>query len=151
IVRDLGSANGTFLNGQRVTADQPLRVGDEVSFGKFSILFERVLADAPAIDPVLARGGAEVGGPLHPTPEEIERLQRAAAQKRHAQLQWEAGSDQGTFYLESAAALVGRTELCDLRVPAGGPRQHVLILRVPNGFEVRNLARWRGMRVGGQV
>ena len=47
--------------------------------------------------------------------------------------------------------LVGRTDLCDLRVPAGGPRQHILIARGPNGFEVRNLARWRRMRVGGQV
>jgi hypothetical protein len=45
---------------------------------------------------------------------------------------------------------VGRTDLCDLRVPAG-PRQHVLVLRGPNGFEVRSLARFRRMRVGGQV
>ena len=151
LLRDLGSANGTFLNGQRVTSDQPLRPGDEISFGKFSVLFERALSEPIAAEPPVARGGAEAGGTLHLRPEEIERLQRAAAQKRQAQLQWEAGGDRGTYFLGGAGALVGRTELCDLRVPAGGPRQHVLVLRGPGGFEVRNLARWRRMRVGGQV
>ena len=151
LVRDLGSSNGTFLNGQRVTAERPLHPGDEISFGKFSILFERALSEAVPTGPPTPRMGAEAGGTLHLRPEEIERLQRAAAQKRQAQLQWEAGGERGTYYLEGAVALVGRTGLCDLRVPAGGPRQHVLILRGPGGFEIHNLARWRRMRVDGQV
>ncbi len=151
LLRDLGSSNGTFLNGQRITADQALRPGDEISFGKFSILFERTLAEPMTAEPASPRASAEAGGTLHLRPEEIERLQRAGAQKRQAQLQWEAGGERGTHYLDGPGALVGRTELCDLRVPAGGPRQHVLILRGPGGFEVRNLARWRRMRVSGQV
>jgi FHA domain len=150
LVRDLGSSNGTFLNGQRLTADQPLRPGDEISFGKFSLLFERVLAEA-SHEPAGLRGEIEAGGTLQLRPEEILRLQQAAAQKRQAQIQWEAGGQQGTYYVEGSAVLIGRTDLCDLRVPAGGPRQHILIARGPNGFEVRNLARWRRMRVGGQV
>src|SRR5712692_6599062 len=32
LLRDLGSSNGTFLNGQRVSTEQPLRPGDEISF-----------------------------------------------------------------------------------------------------------------------
>jgi hypothetical protein len=150
LVRDLGSSNGTFLNGQRLTGDQPLRPGDEISFGKFSVLFERALAEV-AHEPAALRGEIEAGGTLLLRPEEILRLQQAAAQKRQAHLQWEASGQRGTYYLEGAAVLVGRTDLCDLRVPAGGPRQHILIARGPNGFEVRNLARWRRMRVGGQV
>jgi hypothetical protein len=151
MLRDLGSSNGTFLNGHRLTADQALRPGDEISFGKFSILFERTLAEPVSAEAPPPRGSVEAGGTLHLRPEEIERLQRGAAQKRHAQLQWEAGGERGTYYLEGAGALVGRTELCDLRVPTGGPRQHVLLLRGASGFEVRNLARWRRMRVSGQV
>lgn len=154
LLRDLGSSNGTFLNGERLTADQPLKPGDEISFGKFSILFERVLAEpvpVPAAEaPAALRAVAESGGTLHLRPEEVERLHRSAALRRQAQLQWEAAGQQGTFYLEGAGALIGRTELCDLRVPAG-PRQHLLILRGPSGFEVRNLARFRRMRVGGEV
>jgi pSer/pThr/pTyr-binding forkhead associated (FHA) protein len=151
-VRDLGSSNGTFLNGHRLAAEQPLRPGDEISFGKFSLFFERAFTEAvPLAEGGAARLGAEAGGTLHMRPEEIERLHRAAALKRHAHLQWEAGGEQGTYFLEYGAALVGRTELCDLRVPAGGPRQHVLVVRGASGFEVRNLAWLRRMRVNGEA
>jgi S1-C subfamily serine protease len=34
ILRDLGSTNGTFVNGKRLTADHVLANGDEVQFGK---------------------------------------------------------------------------------------------------------------------
>jgi pSer/pThr/pTyr-binding forkhead associated (FHA) protein len=149
LLRDLGSSNGTFLNGQRVQTDQPLRPGDEISLGKFSILFERVLAEPLGDAPVLP-GAAESGVTLHLRPEEVERMHRAAAQRRHAQLQWEAGGQKGTHYLEGPGALVGRTALCDLRVPAG-PRQHVLVMRGAEGFEVRNLTWFRRMRVAGAV
>jgi hypothetical protein len=151
-VRDLGSSNGTFVNGQRLTADQPLRPGDEISFGKFSLFFERAFTEVvPTVEAGAVRPGAEIGGTLHLRPEEIERMQRAAALKRQAQFQWETRTASGTFYMDSGAALVGRTDLCDLRVTGGGPRQHLLIVRRPDGVEVRNLAWIRRMRVAGQV
>jgi hypothetical protein len=33
LVRDLGSTNGTYINGQRIAGEQALRLGDEVRFG----------------------------------------------------------------------------------------------------------------------
>lgn len=36
---DLGSTNGTFLNGRRVTTPQPLHDGDEISIGGILFLF----------------------------------------------------------------------------------------------------------------
>ena len=33
VVRDLGSTNGTFLNGERLEADRPLKDGDVMKFG----------------------------------------------------------------------------------------------------------------------
>ena len=39
-LRDCGSANGTFLNGARVDADQPLHSGDRIRLGDTEILFE---------------------------------------------------------------------------------------------------------------
>jgi pSer/pThr/pTyr-binding forkhead associated (FHA) protein len=37
---DLGSSNGTFLNGQRVTSQAALRSGDLVQVGDFSFVVE---------------------------------------------------------------------------------------------------------------
>lgn len=40
IVRDLGSTNGTFVNGVQVTGDVELRPGDQVQFGAVRFRFE---------------------------------------------------------------------------------------------------------------
>lgn len=40
-VRDLGSTNGTFLNGAKVTRPTPLAVGDQVRVGKTRIELRR--------------------------------------------------------------------------------------------------------------
>ncbi|MGH7322899.1 MAG: FHA domain-containing protein [Candidatus Rokuibacteriota bacterium] len=153
IVRDLGSSNGTFVNGERVTVDRSLKAGDEISFGKFSIFFDRTLTEPVARGPAAApRRSAPMPaeGTVHLGAAEVERLQRAAALKRQAHLRWEASGAQGTHYLEGGGALVGRTALCDLQVPAG-PKQHVLILRGAQGFEVRNVSSWYRMKVNGHV
>ncbi|MFF2013665.1 FHA domain-containing protein [Streptomyces sp. NPDC058195] len=36
LLRDLGSTNGTCVNGRRVTGTVPVRAGDQVSFGRMS-------------------------------------------------------------------------------------------------------------------
>ena len=159
-VRDLGSANGTFLNGQRVTTAQPLTRGDEVSFGKFALFFDTEMTEAVNEAAVPSNDLAdERTSTFYMKAEDVEQLQRTVARKRQAQLQWEAGGTQGTFYLPAGSVLVGRSAQCDLRVPAG-PKHHVLVLRNEVGFswssrtpafEVRNLSWWRRMRVNGEV
>ena len=39
VVRDVGSANGTFVNGDRVAADRALRPGDEMAVGSTRLVF----------------------------------------------------------------------------------------------------------------
>jgi pSer/pThr/pTyr-binding forkhead associated (FHA) protein len=41
-IRDLGSRNGTYLNGERIDAERVLRSGDEVRVGKSRLLFWQV-------------------------------------------------------------------------------------------------------------
>jgi pSer/pThr/pTyr-binding forkhead associated (FHA) protein len=39
VLRDLGSTNGTFLNGERVSSETPLHSGDKIRIGGLEILF----------------------------------------------------------------------------------------------------------------
>lgn len=39
-VRDVGSRNGTFLNGERIVGDRLLRPGDEIRIGKTRMIFK---------------------------------------------------------------------------------------------------------------
>src|SRR5712664_2967747 len=150
MVEDLSSSNGTFLNGGRLAAASPLSRGDEISFGKFSLFFDRILKEPVkdrqvGVNPELPRPSET----FHMDLKEVERLQQSVALKRRAHLKWEARGKQDTFYLERlerSAVLVGRSPLCDLRVPAG-PKHHVLVLRNRTGYEVRNLSSWYRMRV----
>ena len=41
-IRDLGSRNGTYLNGEKITAERVLRSGDEVRVGKSRLIFWEV-------------------------------------------------------------------------------------------------------------
>ena len=40
-VKDLGSKNGTFVNGKRIQAETPLRMGDEILIGSTKVVFGR--------------------------------------------------------------------------------------------------------------
>lgn len=66
-VRDLGSTNGTFVNNTRVTAEQRLRNGDEVTVGASRLVFR--LRNAP---PSTVTAGADP--PPHVTRREREVL-----------------------------------------------------------------------------
>jgi len=150
-VTDLGSTNGTFLNGQRLTTSHSLARGDEISFGKFAVFFD---SDIPAVVDRAATSpnhrGEEQTSTFYMKAEDVDQLRRAVARKRHAQLQWDAGDAHGTYYLDGEAALIGRSSRCDLRVPAG-PKEHLLVTRTRQRFEIRNLAWWRRLRVNGEV
>lgn len=56
LVRDLGSTNGTWLNGQRVT-NAPLSPGAQVSFGKVGFTFET--SGASSATPASYSGGTQ--------------------------------------------------------------------------------------------
>jgi adenylate cyclase len=40
VLKDLGSLNGTYINGERVAGEQTLRPGDEITIGSTRIVFE---------------------------------------------------------------------------------------------------------------
>ena len=155
-VKDSGSANGTFVNGERLEGDRPLGPGDEISIGKFSIFFEKVVGDAAEIveEPAkasTAASGEVASGTMYIRPSDVKEMLKSYKETREAHIAWKAGEREGTHPLDDAAAiLVGQSPLCDLRVPKG-PKHHILIVEGPNGYEVRNLSFWQKMRVDGSA
>jgi DNA-binding CsgD family transcriptional regulator len=64
VVRDLGSRNGTFVNGQRIWSERPLRPGDELRVGATRLVYR---SDEPG-------GGA--GTQASEPPPELTRRER---------------------------------------------------------------------------
>lgn len=57
-VRDLGSQNGTYVNGERIVEPRPLAGGDVIEVGRYRVLLEGV-EEARADTPVLTLTGPE--------------------------------------------------------------------------------------------
>lgn len=53
VIRDLGSANGTFVNGQRVTGWMALGVGDVIQIGPFKLVYD---VQAQGLTTLMSRG-----------------------------------------------------------------------------------------------
>ncbi|HEX2909497.1 MAG TPA: NHLP bacteriocin export ABC transporter permease/ATPase subunit [Chloroflexia bacterium] len=63
-VTDLGSTNGTQLNGQSIKGKHPLRPGDRLTFGEFEFLYERVEGLALAADGLPKENSVLLSGPV---------------------------------------------------------------------------------------
>jgi hypothetical protein len=57
IVRDLGSSNGTFVNGKRVLGQQALKVGDELTIGSVTLRVATLGQPVAAPHPQAAKPG----------------------------------------------------------------------------------------------
>ena len=59
MVKDLGSSNGTFVNGQRVLGQQPLKAGDVLSIGGVTLRVDVAAAGSPP--PTAAKAAPKTG------------------------------------------------------------------------------------------
>jgi hypothetical protein len=158
VVDDLGSSNGTFLAGSRIDQARSIGLGDEIGFGKFTVVFGKALGNgevpihkpSPMTDRGTPLSTPMPAGTMHINPHEVKELLEDADRKKRAHFVWESGGETGTHYLsDQNAVLVGTDELCDIRVPRA-PRHHILIMSVNGQTEVRYLAMLGSMTVRGQ-
>lgn len=139
-VEDLGSNNGTFVNGARVSQRAPARDGDVLSIGKFQVSF-REAPDA---------GGREApgaGGSSRATRADGSELrEHASPLKGFLVLRNRPGAP---VPLERDAVVIGAAPGADL--PAlGAPRLAVLV-RGYGGFQLLDVSPAPGaVRVGGE-
>lgn len=101
ILRDLGTADGTFVNGARLSGDYTLKDGDDIHVGKHNLLFNTgpasLSSETPAPAPAIALE-EPMAMPQQATPaatEEVAEAFEAARTPRHAFLQILNGQNLG--------------------------------------------------------
>jgi len=140
-IRDLGSRNGTFVNGQRILTDQVLKHGDEIRLGKSRLVFRSDTPRAPTMThavegaPDLTRREKEVldalcepvaRGDVFTDPASIKEMAAGlfvseAAVKQHLSRLYqkfdiyEEGSDRRRVRLANEAIRRGAVNLANLR------------------------------------
>ncbi len=81
VLKDLGSANGTYLNGSRVERDEPLKAGDRIRLGDTEIVFETSDRNTDRFIAVAeTNASATIAIPIHeiadrPEEKDVARLQ----------------------------------------------------------------------------
>jgi hypothetical protein len=68
VIEDLGSTNGTFVNGERVATRRTLRDGDRISVWRFEMIYRELSAEQLA---ALERSSGSAGGGLRAAQDEI--------------------------------------------------------------------------------
>jgi pSer/pThr/pTyr-binding forkhead associated (FHA) protein len=123
VIRDLGSRNGTFVNGERIFGERVLRPGDEIRVGT-----SRVVYRADANEPTVTATEA-----AKPAPQLTQR-------EREVLLALCAPLLRGSLFTEPASV---RDVAAELVVTEAAVRQHLLRLyekfAVPEGSERRRV------------
>jgi transcriptional regulator with GAF, ATPase, and Fis domain len=152
-VRDLGSLNGTHLNGEALRTDRPLRPLDEVRVGRTRLVFVDEMGQLPDLPKAAARPADKADG--------LE-IRKRLGQTRYQQNQpaGDSSTDPETVKLEARvapqqaiavlyrlaldmAAAADTTELCTLAVDAvfrATPAEVTAILALKEARELELLA-----------
>ena len=144
-VVDLGSTNGTKLNGLRIESDTHLRPGDQLSLGKTTFIYEDEQPKAePAPVPVPASSGAETME-MDPMPASMEPA-RAGPKFVLKVLE---GKNPGTTYELGVSALtIGRHNSSTIQIiDEAASNFHAEINKEPIGYVLSDLGSTNGTRV----
>lgn len=157
VVEDLGSDNGTLVNGTRISSPAELVSGDEIGVGKLTVLFN---PSAQTLESLEVRPQATaVATPAEEVKTtyldevELDRARDELAVERGAHLR-DLGPDAERFPLEGRVTVLGRSSRAD--VPLAGPpvlvgRRHAEIERQASGRHViRKVGGLLAVRVNGR-
>jgi DNA-binding protein Fis len=154
VLRDLGSRNGTFLNGNKVEREIELRAGDRIQIGETVIRFEDVAevamdVSSASLESLMPEG--ELRSFLDLTTQLLAAPDRAAARQRLAHWMAQKGVSAKALSIEESAelpraltrpaliegqvALGGGQILAPLR-SSGGEAHGVLVAGKEGGFSV---------------
>jgi hypothetical protein len=127
--KDLGSGNGTFLNGSRMLGEVPVKDGDSLGVGQFQVL--------------IRTNAVSTGEPTHTEGPELR--ERSAPLKGYLAYEGRVGNE---VLIEQDVLQVGSGGEVDLRID--GPAKLALIVRGYGGIQLVNVAPGQApVQVGG--
>jgi ABC transport system ATP-binding/permease protein len=143
-LEDLGSINGTFLNGQRISGECPLTNGDEILIGSKVILVFQQLIQQP--DSSRESLETKMQGVQMPSPDatmfdvggDLSSLLSSAVSAAPPQLLVTvAGNESVTHPLSNDRITLGRADDNDIVVPSMiVSRYHAALELTPSGYEI---------------
>ncbi len=150
-IRDLGSANGVFVNGKRIDTRAALQDGDEITLGIsnkgeqvrliFSTGAAALQAEADQMSETEAPASGETGQDR--TPDNLPYLV----------IRWNTG-ETGHFPLQKTSTLIGRDIRADLNLSSTlrfVSKRHAEIRRTGRGYEIIDLESTNGTWVNGRL
>ena len=143
VLEDLGSSNGTFVNGERLAGRRLLKSGDEIRLGQaVSITYE---APLPQVDPAQtavrsAPASLPYSGMQTVIGEEPPPSMGAATSAPPQLIVSIAGESARTHTLTRPVLTIGRGEESDIPIPSAiVSRQHARLEKVNGGYQVSAL------------
>lgn len=140
IVRDLGTANGTWVNGARIDGSHTLRLNDIIQVGAFALRFSddqqsQILAASPKVPDTKKSGEGWIALSARATPEEREARERSATERAYLKLNHGAPRT-----IDKDVYQIGKDAACDLRLEGVfAPRKLALIVRGRGGWKLVNV------------
>jgi len=118
VLNDLGSSNGTFLNGERVTAPAALKPGDVVGVAKFELQFQdspqsevqKVIGGADDLEATMMVDAEKMAKAFQSAPADMAPA--ASGPRKLVVLKGEANVKE--FVIERDVVTIGKADTCDL-------------------------------------
>lgn len=151
LVVDLGSANGVFLNGERIDQPVELKDGDEVSIGREDLGEEIKIIFHYSLGEVLKKTEKVSDKTIEPI--SINLLPEPPEGMPYIKIRWLTGNDQ-YLPLHKEVTLLGRAETADLQFPPNLPytsSRHAEIRRKQTGFVIVDLKSTNGTLLNGKL
>ena len=140
VLQDMSSANGTFVNGQRISAPQPLNSGDKIGLGRsIQLLYE---AEAAAAAPTPQPAPTRVAASEEPLPATMmgEPVKLPPSAEPPRLVVEEAGGSTYEYTLTAEQYTIGRSEGNTIRVTSPlASRNHARLEKTPGGYHLAPL------------
>lgn len=143
LLSDLGSTNGTKVNGKPVSKDYILKSGDVINIGPYSLIYQIPTSEKPTI---VTGAGAEVLG------KPVEKATEIFKYSGEPRILVRSGDEVGKTYDLSNSPLIGRGEECDIQLSEPTvSKRHARIQFIDNKLSVIDVGSRSGTRVNGKL